>query len=89
MYRCVRVRIVEQDGIAVGELSANNIAMRMSSPTVAYALLQPNLLMKEADWNQHLATPFNTDPSAFVVSAGCCQGEKPTLPLYSTGVRPA
>ena len=73
---CVRVRLVEQE-TAVYETSANNIAMRMSSPTNAYVLMQGDMLITEAGWNERMWEPFARDPKVFAVSARCCHSRPP------------
>lgn len=71
---CLRVRVVEQP-TAVWETSANNIAMRMSSPSKAYILSQGDVLISEEGWNQRMWEPFSREAPekrVFAVSGRCC-----------------
>jgi hypothetical protein len=67
---CVRARVVVQP-TAVWETSSNNIALRMTSPSKAYVLLQPDMIVTERGWNERLMLPLSQVKNAFAVSGRC------------------
>ena len=54
---------------ALFETAADNLGMRMLEPTLAYVLVQPDVVFEERGWNLWLAAALTSD--VFAVSARC------------------
>ena len=68
--RCMRFRVYEQR-TSIFEASSNNIGMKVSSPTTAYVLTQPDIFIHEHKWDIKLLRHLNSDPAIFGISARC------------------
>ena len=67
---CMRFRVYEQR-TPIYETSSNNIGMKVSSPTTAYVLTQPDIFIHEHKWDIKLLRHMKSDPSIFGISARC------------------
>ena len=67
---CLRVRIILQP-TAVWEVSSDNIGMRVSSPSMAYILVQPDNILLEKGWNKRMLQVLETQHDVFAVSGRC------------------
>ena len=67
---CKRLRVVNQPS-PVFETSSNNIGMMMSSPNVAYVLMQPDIFIYEHGWDTKILKLYLEDNNIFGISGRC------------------